>query len=75
MDDPAPEASGPRHLGGPTTGPPPGLCGACLHSRLIRTARGTTFRLCERSSVDVRFRRYPPLPVLDCPGFERGHHA
>ena len=66
---PAPED---RHLGGAHVGPPPGLCGACRYSRTIRTARGTTFRLCERSSTDVRFSRYPALPVVACPGFEAG---
>ena len=55
----------------PLTGPPPGLCGACRHSRVIRTARGSIFRLCERSSTDHRFPRYPNLPVLECAGFER----
>ena len=49
----------------------PGLCGTCQHARVIQTARGTTFHLCERSTTDVRFPRYPALPVLDCPGFER----
>ena len=55
----------------PRTGPPPGLCATCRHSRLIRTSRGSTFRLCERSAMDVRFPRYPALPVLACAGFER----
>ena len=54
----------------PVTGPPPGLCGACRHSRVIQTARGSTFRLCERSATDPRFPRYPNLPVLSCLGFE-----
>jgi hypothetical protein len=54
----------------PVTGPPPGLCGACRHSRVIRTARGSIFRLCERSTTDPRFPRYPNLPVLECVGFE-----
>ena len=52
------------------TGPAPGLCGACRHSRVVETRRGTTFRLCERSTTDVRFPRYPKLPVFDCGGFE-----
>ena len=52
------------------TGPPPGLCGACRYSRVIQTARGSTFRLCERSATDPRFPRYPNLPVLSCLGFE-----
>jgi hypothetical protein len=46
------------------------LCGTCRHSRLITTARGSAFRLCERSATDPAYPRYPRLPVLDCPGFE-----
>jgi hypothetical protein len=52
------------------SGPAAGLCGACRHSRVIRTTRGTVFRLCERSTTDVRYPRYPVLPVISCPGFE-----
>ena len=54
----------------PVISPPPGLCGVCRHSRVIQTARGSVFRLCERSTTDPRFPRYPNLPVLDCGGFE-----
>ena len=32
---------------------------------MIQTARGSTFRLCERSTTDPRFPRYPNLPVLE----------
>ena len=52
-------------------GHPAGLCAACRHSRLITTAGGSAFRLCERSATDPAFPRYPRLPVLSCPGFER----
>jgi len=34
--------------------------------------RGSRFFLCERSKDDDRFPRYPPVPVLRCPGFELG---
>jgi len=54
------------------TGPAPGLCGACRHSRVVETRRGTTFRLCERSTTDPRYPRYPTLPVVRCAGFEPG---
>jgi hypothetical protein len=37
---------------------------------VIKTARGSTFHLCERSMTDPRFPRYPNLPVLECAGFE-----
>jgi hypothetical protein len=29
------------------------------------------FRLCERSTTDPRFPRYPNLPVVRCSGYER----
>jgi hypothetical protein len=27
--------------------------------------------MCERAKVDARFAKYPRLPVLECPGYER----
>ena len=50
--------------------PAVGLCAECIHARRVTTARGTTFWLCERSTRDPRYSRYPRLPVLRCPGFE-----
>jgi hypothetical protein len=49
-----------------------GLCGACTRARRIRSGKGSTFILCERSRDDPRYVRYPRLPMLDCPGFEPG---
>jgi hypothetical protein len=49
-----------------------GLCGSCLHARVQRNARGSTFWRCARADTDSRFRRYPPLPVLRCEGHEAG---
>jgi len=46
-----------------------GLCETCAHARLIRSARGARFLLCGLAAADPRFRRYPALPVLACPGF------
>lgn len=51
--------------------PEPGLCGSCLHRRRIASRSGSTFILCERSATDPRFPKYPALPVLGCPGYER----
>jgi hypothetical protein len=50
--------------------PTAGLCDGCRHQRLVPNTRGSVFSLCERSRSDERFPRYPPLPVLECPGFE-----
>ncbi len=49
-----------------------GLCAACTHVRRIVSAKGSSFWLCERAvSEPGRFPKYPPLPVLRCPGFDR----
>jgi len=47
-----------------------GLCADCRHARAIETRRGSRFVLCERAATDSHFARYPPLPVLRCPGHE-----
>ncbi|MEO8602048.1 MAG: hypothetical protein ABI629_05675 [bacterium] len=49
-----------------------GLCAECRHVRRIRSGRGSTFLLCGLAATDPRFRRYPPLPVLHCPGYQSG---
>ena len=48
-----------------------GLCATCLHQRVVRNTRGSSFSLCERSKTDPRFPRYPRLPVLACDGYEQ----
>lgn len=50
--------------------PPPGLCDRCRHVRRVRSRRGSVFFLCGRAAFDSRFRKYPPIPVLSCSGFE-----
>lgn len=52
--------------------PSPGLCGICTHARIVVSGKGSTFILCRLSRVDGRFPKYPPLPVLECVGWERG---
>ncbi|MDZ7729362.1 MAG: hypothetical protein U5Q44_14885 [Dehalococcoidia bacterium] len=49
--------------------PAVGLCSACTHARKVVSGRGSTFWLCQLAAEDQRFRRYPPLPVRQCPGF------
>ncbi len=48
-----------------------GLCDHCVNQRIVTTTRGSAFSLCERSKVDARFAKYPPIPVAACPGFVR----
>lgn len=45
------------------------LCASCVHSRRIESARGSVFILCQLSTTDPRFPKYPRLPVLSCAGY------
>jgi hypothetical protein len=53
-----------------TPHPRAGLCSLCVHARTVVSGKGSTFWMCGRAATDARFRKYPPLPVLRCPGFE-----
>ena len=46
-----------------------GLCSTCTFARRIENRRGSIFYRCALSTEDTRFPKYPPLPVLTCPGF------
>jgi hypothetical protein len=48
-----------------------GLCDSCRHQKLIHNTRGSTFSMCERSKTEERYPKYPRLPVVECPGWER----
>jgi hypothetical protein len=48
----------------------PGLCGTCTNARVIESRKGSRFYMCELSKTDPRFRKYPPLPVISCIGYE-----
>lgn len=51
--------------------PTAGLCASCKNMREIISDRGSRFYLCELSKTDSRFPKYPRLPVLNCPGYEK----
>jgi hypothetical protein len=46
----------------------PGLCATCEHLRLAASPRSVFVR-CGLAERDPRFRRYPALPVVACPGW------
>lgn len=48
-----------------------GLCASCAFARTVASARGSVFVLCGKAAEDERFPKYPPLPVRECPGYER----
>jgi hypothetical protein len=35
----------------------------------VESSKGSVFILCAVSSVDPRFPKYPPLPVIRCTGY------
>ncbi|MFN0244632.1 MAG: hypothetical protein ACKVWV_17230 [Planctomycetota bacterium] len=39
--------------------------------KVIESAKGSTFYLCERARSDPRYSKYPPQPVVVCAGYER----
>ncbi len=49
-----------------------GLCLSCRWVRTVTNRRGSTFFRCGRADADPSFPRYPPLPVLQCRGYEPG---
>ncbi len=55
----------------PRPGAPPGLCDSCVHQKVIANTRGSSFSMCELSKSDERFPKYPRIPVVRCPGYER----
>jgi len=51
-----------------------GLCFDCQHCRTVendRKGERSTFYMCLRSFTQPEYRKYPPLPVLRCPGYEK----
>ena len=53
------------------TRPPAGLCDACEHQKVIHNTRGSTFSMCLRSKTQPEYPKYPPVPVVRCPGYVR----
>ncbi len=47
------------------------LCETCARMRPILTPRGSRFLLCQLSSSDAAFPKYPPQPVVRCDGYQK----
>jgi len=47
-----------------------GLCGSCRHAIIRPTRRGPIYLRCARAASDLRFPKYPPLPVRACGGHD-----
>ena len=48
----------------------PGLCGSCQFARSVTSDRGSVFWRCGLAGMDPRYRKYPPLPVMACDGYQ-----
>jgi hypothetical protein len=46
-----------------------GLCANCVNVKVMRTDRESVFYLCRLSFTDLRFPKYPALPVHSCDGY------
>jgi hypothetical protein len=66
---------GPLTSGSGAVGPDPGLCGHCRNARVVESRKGSRFYFCLKSKTDPAFPRYPPLPVLECRGYEPTREA
>ena len=54
----------------PRMDPALGLCSICRFVKRQDTRRGAVFYRCGRSEEDESYRQYPPMPVIECRGFE-----
>ncbi len=48
-----------------------GLCTDCVHTRALSSDRGSVFHMCQLGLKNPAFPKYPRLPVLRCPGYEK----
>jgi hypothetical protein len=47
------------------------LCHTCTHCKEVISGKGSRFLLCQKSTEDRRFPKYPPQPVVRCAGFDQ----
>jgi hypothetical protein len=52
-----------------------GLCFTCAYARRVESARGALFYRCGYSDIDPSFSKYPQLPMLECPAYERAEQT
>ncbi len=51
------------------------LCESCRHLREVISGKGSRFLLCQLSLSDARWPKYPPQPMRECAGYERGRDS
>lgn len=47
------------------------LCETCASMREVVTPKGSRFLLCQLSTNDPAFPKYPPQPVVRCDGYRQ----
>ena len=55
---------------GASMDPRVGLCFTCKYGQRVTSSRASAFWLCERSTFDPTYPKYPRLPVMQCAGYE-----
>ena len=45
------------------------LCQICQHCKEVVSGKGSRFLLCQRALQDPNYLKYPPQPVIRCPGY------
>ena len=45
------------------------LCETCARVREVVTPKGSRFLLCQLSTTDTAYPKYPPQPVVRCDGY------
>ena len=55
---------------GASMDPRVGLCFTCKYGQRVTSSRESMFWLCERSTFDPAYSKYPRLPVMQCAGHE-----
>jgi hypothetical protein len=51
------------------------LCETCVHVREVVTPRGSRFQLCQLSTTNAHYAKYPPQPVVRCSGYQKANAA
>ena len=47
------------------------LCETCVWLREVVTPKGSRFLLCQLSSANPAYPKYPPQPVVRCRGYQK----
>lgn len=48
-----------------------GLCIDCTYTHQVVSTKGSQFFYCRRAETDSHYTKYPRLPVVACPGYQR----